>query len=323
MMVNSKVITFLLLVFFTVNQNANSQLPFPKKPVVIYDNDDHRDVYTDEFLMALSHLKKVRLKAFITTYPHHEYPLFVKGRDEIIELADQSGLKNLPVYLEGTDETLKMPESKRISDTEPLAVAASNYIVKRARQHSRKNPLVLITGGSLTTFANALLLDPSISNKIIVTGVFGCPDLDYNAGLDPWAWSIVMNSCRVVSIPIGPTGNRAEVYMKAAQVEKDEIKNQLNQNVPLFKWMLIKHHPGNDLPNGHDFDGQPLLAMVEKDYITEITRYRCTGVDEQGKALFEKDPEGKIYVTEQADQEVATDYFWKTFTKTQKKIKTD
>lgn len=70
-MKNKLLSTILLvaLVCFTISGKAQNStiLPLQKKCPVICDNDDHRDVYTDEYLMALSSLGEIDLKGIITT----------------------------------------------------------------------------------------------------------------------------------------------------------------------------------------------------------------------------------------------------------------
>ena len=64
-------------------------LPFDRTCPVFHDNDDHRDVYTEEYLMALARLGAVVLVGLSTTYVPNarEHDLFVKGRAEIVATA--------------------------------------------------------------------------------------------------------------------------------------------------------------------------------------------------------------------------------------------
>ena len=86
---------------------------------VVFDNDDHRDTYTEEMLMIAEHLGVLDLKAIITTYKHNEYPAFVKGRAEIMKKATQANLKVNYELFPGTQKTLVVPSSGKIEDTEP------------------------------------------------------------------------------------------------------------------------------------------------------------------------------------------------------------
>jgi hypothetical protein len=314
------------LVVFLVSQAGNlskkpDKLPLYKNSLIIYDNDDHRDVYTDEYLLALSSIGEIKLKGIITTYSPSEYPIFVEGRKQIMKDARQSGLKNLPKLFDGTNKKLTRPASNRIEDTRPLKIDGSEYIVEQALKSTSKNPLVIITGGQLTTVANAFLLNPSIADRVLVMGVFGGKNIDYNAGLDAWAWTIILSKLRVVAIPVGPSGNRGNAYMSAAVVPKAKIKNELDQHIPLFRWMYEKKHPKNELPDGHDYDGQPAILITRPEFVTQWKRFSCTGINEKGYAVLEENKNGKIWQAENADREIATNEFWRVMHDLQNQLK--
>ncbi len=269
--------------------DSQHELPLYKDSPVIYDNDDHR----------------------ITTYSPHEYQEFVKGREMIMDLATASGLQNLPELFSGTNRKLVRPENNRIEDTKPLDIDGSHFIVKIAGKCSFSKPLVIITGGQLTSVANAYLLDPSIAEKIVFMGIFGAEAIDYNAGLDAWAWTIILAKFRVAAIPIGPPGNRGVVYMKPPEVPKERILNELDQNIPFFKWMYEKDHPTNWLPAESDYDGHPAILITRPDYVTQWTRYRFDGINENGRPILIEDITGTIMQAENAVQDIATDEFWR------------
>ncbi len=288
-------------------------LPYDNRCPVIHDNDDHRDVYTDEYLMALAHRGDIDLKALITTYApnQRECKLFVQGRKEIVEKARRSGMKNLPVAMAGTNNRLKKPDSNRIEDTEPLDLKASEFIVKEAKDARPRRPLVIVTGGQLTTVANAYLLDPGIADNVVVSGIFGVDQKDYNAGLDSWAWTIVLSKFRTFAVPIGPPNNRGTVYMKPPHVPKARIESELPQTIEFYKWMFEKEHPHNELPAEHDFDGQAAIPIMRPDYITKVERWRPVGILSNGNPKLVRDENGPIYKALDADQKTATEEFWR------------
>jgi len=121
----------------------------------------------------------------------------------------------------------------------------------------------------------------------------------------------VVSKFRVLSIPIGPSNNRCTGYMKPAEVPKDRIRKELPMDVPFFRWMYEKHHPSNELPAEHDFDGQAAIPIMRPDYITEIQRWRPVGIQPNGDPELVQDPDGPIYKALDADQDVATEEFWR------------
>lgn len=305
-----------LIVALTAMNGQAVDLPFDHSCSVFYDNDDHRDVYTDEYLLALAHLGDIRLMGITTTYAPNarEYELFVKGRAEIVDAARRSGLRHLPDATAGTSERLARPASNLPEDTRPLDLAASKALLAAARGATPEKPLVVITGGQLTVIADAWLLDHDIGSRVVVAGLFGVPGRDYNASLDAWAWTIVVSKFRVLAVPFGTSQRRGTVFMKAAEVPKARIRAKLPQDVPFFHWMSEKHHPSNGGPEEHDYDGQAAMALMRPDYITKVRRWRPDGILANGDAKLVPDENGPVYEAVDADQAIATSEFWRAMT---------
>ncbi len=310
-MLKRSIFEVIIVAFLPMMAYSQVNLPLLKGNSVIYDNDDHRDVYTDEYLLALSSIGEIDLMAMITTYSAKEYDEFVLGREQILKLAKDSGLKNLPQLFSGTNNKLERPKNNLIEDTKRLEIDASYFIVELANRSEDSKPIVVICGGQLTSIANAYLIDTTIADRIIVMGVFGADKIDYNAGLDSWAWTIVLSKFRVLAIPIGSSNNRGIVYMKPPKVPKEKIKSDLNQKIPLFQWMYDKKHPSNWLPNEGDYDGHPAILITRPDYVTEIKKFRVDNIDSQGIPVLIDDITGNIIQAEDANQNIATQEFWR------------
>jgi hypothetical protein len=289
------------------------ELPFRRGCPAFYDNDDHRDVYTDEYLLTLAHLGDIKLVGMTTTYAPNvrEYELFVRGRAQIVQTARRSGLQHLPDVRAGMGKRLTRPASNRPEDTQPLNLAASRTLIAEAREVSPDKPLVVITGGQLTVVADAWLLDRDIASRVVVAGLFGVPGRDYNASLDAWAWTVVVSNFRVLAVPFGTPQNRGTVFLKAAEVPKQRIRDELPQDVPFFRWIFEKHHPSNLGPEEHDYDGQAAIALMRPDYITKVQRWRAIGIHPNGDAKLVRDDNGPIYEAVDADQRIATTEFWR------------
>ncbi|MBD3377521.1 hypothetical protein GF406_21005 [candidate division KSB1 bacterium] len=307
----------LLLFFASVLAQPRAHLPFQAISAVVADNDDHRDVYTDEYLMLCSHLGEFRLLGLVTSYAANarEYDMFVQGRQDMVDMARKCGLQNVPAALAGAGVRLQRPESNRIEDTRALALPASHWLVEQARHAFVDTPLVVVTGGPLTTVADAYLIDPSIAEKIVVSGVFGVREIDYNAGLDAWAWTIVLSKFRVLGIPIGPPKARGKVYMKPPYVPKSRLQKEFKNGCDFFQWMIDKHHPSNTLPDEHDYDGQAAIPLLQPQYITDVARFRVEAIDDKGRPRLIPDPKGSVYEALDANQDLATAEFWRVMAK--------
>ena len=278
---------------------------------VIFDNDDHRDTYTDEMLMIAEHMGRLDLKAIITTYKHHEYPKFVKGREAIREKAKKSGLQVDYELFSGTNKALTVPSSGKIENTTPLDIDGSRFIVQEARKASPESPLAILTGGQLTSVANAYLLDNSIADNIIVMGLFGAPDIGYNANLDAWAWTIILAKMKVVSFKFREkNGEFGKAFLQMPSVPKKRLKEVLPRN-EFTQWMIDKRHPGQSVLQ-RDGDGDALAAILSENYITDFKRWSFHGIAPGNHhPVMMPDEQGKVYEILDANKEAGTDAYWK------------
>jgi len=281
---------------------------------VILDNDDHRDTYTEEMLMIAEHVGALDLKAIITTYQHSEYPEFVEVRKAIRKKAEQSGLKVDYRLFSGTNKTLSVPPSGKIEDTQSLDIEGSHFIVSEAQQASSQRPLAILTGGQLTSVANAYLLDSTVADRIVVLGVFGAPTIDYNASLDAWAWTIILAKMKVVSFKFREdNGDFGQAFLQRPSVPRDRLKDVLPSNA-FTQWMIDKHHPRQEIFQ-EDWDGTPLATLLSDQYVTRYQRWFFQKIDpDNHHPVMKLDPEGKVYEILDADKEVGTEAYWEILT---------
>lgn len=167
---------------------------------VIYDNDWWTDVPDAAYVWAKVSLGNCDLRANIVTrctfgwetgYAHTMAQQTAEA-NQLLRLARESGLRNVPGITLGATEAMRRPESGRIEDTLLARTAGSDRIVAEARRASSEKPLLVFVGGSCTTVATAYLTDPSIAERMIVFQIDGG---GYN-GSDQWAWKIALERCR-------------------------------------------------------------------------------------------------------------------------------
>ena len=282
------------------------KLPYGKDCPVVYDNDDHRDVYTDEYLMALASAGDIMLEGILTSYPYdrEEYELFCRGRERIVEAARRSGMRNIPDAVRGPDRRLVRPQSGKIEDTVPTGSEGSRLICRLAKAASPERPLAVITGGPLTAEADACLLDSSIADKIVVASLCGSGRgmSGWNGGLDPWASVIVLKKLRYVQFPEINNLSHSAIVPKSRLTELP--KNELRQ------WMIEKHHPKNGGPWERDADGLPAVPLMRPDYCVRAKHVSFGGM-ERGIPVFRDLPSGNAILVTKMDQNVATEEFWR------------
>lgn len=196
------------LVLASVVDDQTISMPYDSTNLIIYDNDETVDVYTDEYLMALASAGDIELAGMITTssvapynrYVSRErYEKMVDDRLQGVIHARNSGLRNIPDPIRGIKGHLKKPPSGRIENTLPIGSAGSRLIVAEAHKASPEKPLVVVVGGPLTTVADAYLLDNSIADKVIVAYIGASESMSgYNGWADPWAGYIALQRLRLV-----------------------------------------------------------------------------------------------------------------------------
>ncbi len=284
-------------------------LGYDHRNPVVYDNDDHRDVYTDEYLLALASAGAIGLPGMVTTYTHDrdEYDEFVDGRREIVAKARRSGMKQLPDPVSGPGRALAKPGDRRPESTEPIDTPGSRLILEQAHAASPEIPLVVVCGGPLTAVADAYLLDPSIADRVIVAALLASPEglHGWNCGIDLWAAEIVASRMRLV---VFPESTNTET---AARVPKDALSAL--PECELREWMIEKRHPTNFGPWDRDADGQPAIALMRSDYARAVRRVSLGGYDGE-VPRFRDDPNGAITLVTEASADVATEEFFRALT---------
>ncbi len=290
-------------------------LPYDRSCPVVYDNDDHRDTYADEFLLALASAGEIDLRGMITTtpcgidnplVPEEDFEAFVAGRAEIVAKARRSGLGNLPDPVAGPCRALRRPPSSRIDDTVPIDTPGSRLIVEEARKADPDAPLVILTGGPLTAVADAYLLDPGIAEHVVVASLLGTRDdmADYNGATDAWAAYIVLERLRYVQFPAG-CGPASVPKARLRQLPDTELR----------QWMIEKHHPTNGLPAEQDADGPPAISLVRPDYVLEVRPIAFSHfLEARGNPtvpVFRAGGTGRATVVTHVSSELATAEFWR------------
>jgi len=175
----------------------------PDSPI-IYDNDWWFDVFDNNYLWAQVSLGRANLRGNIVSRDMWDwekgylYPMqsCLDDGAKALKLARDSGLKNIPDLTRGADEVLRAPASGLIDDTIVKQSPGSDLIIAEARKATPDKPLVIISGGPLTTIASALILAPDIADRIVVFNIL-VSHYGYN-GKDGWSGYIVAKKTRYV-----------------------------------------------------------------------------------------------------------------------------
>jgi hypothetical protein len=165
---------------------------------ILYDNDFGANTWDNEFLWALASRGKVDLRGHIATLvPRDSQDVMPVEFAKLIRearICRLSGMRNIPEPILGASRKLALPPGGRWQDIQLESNPGIRLLVDAARSASVEKPLVVVAGGSLSTVANAVLLDPSIVDKMVV---FGAYNNDLNAK-DSLASYLVARKCRFV-----------------------------------------------------------------------------------------------------------------------------
>ena len=184
-------------------------LPVDQRNPVILVNDGAYDNWFGEYGVLLANGGGSPLAGIIVNedsdWPDIETN--VGGYRDLVAAARASGLTNLPDPISSTGAPLARPASGNIDDTHPNRSEGALLIVSTSKSLGFPDrPLVIATGGALTDVADAYLVDPSVTERVVIVsslgsaskagGGMGVP----NGDIDPWADYIVASRFRYVQV---------------------------------------------------------------------------------------------------------------------------
>ena len=192
----------------------------PNNPIV-YDNDWWFDVFDNNYLWAQASLGQADLRGNIVSRDmwdwqkgyHYEMEQCVRDAQEALDLARLAGLKSIPDLTIGADRVLMRPESGRIEDTRFTPSDGSRLIVREALRATPAKPLLVVSGGPLTTVANAILAKPEIAPNLVVFNLTVSSN-GYN-GKDSWSAYVVAKRTRLVDWATGSFWDKNSVFTKS------------------------------------------------------------------------------------------------------------
>jgi len=311
-----------------VSTASPAGVPFDRTNPVWHDNDDPRDVYTQEFLLALAASGKIRLIGTSTSTAIAPFNPFVTlanavsfgiERAQIQSDAEATWQTTFPAV---TSEVLighfQPPPSGLAEDTVPLNSVVGNAIVAAAHLHGTPaKPMVVVCGGALTAVADAYLIDPTVAEKIVVTWLGGTLNTlnEYNSAVDGWGNVVATKFLQITMFPI----NIPSLDGSSPIVTKADIASSLPDS-PLRNEMLVKDHPSNPLPGSIDADGPPAVVIMNPAIIRTSVRKKLTGttvINFGGQQhiipVLSNDPDGNITMVTAVDQPLATQTWWRAF----------
>src|SRR5262245_11959320 len=202
-------------------------------------------------------------------------------------------MKNIPDPVPGASSMLVRPPSGVIEDTKFARSNGNLLIVLEARKAAAKKPLVIVSGGPMTTIAEAYLLDPSIAEKVVVASHEG--GAGDAGGQDPWANYIVLKHFRLILLGSLPAEAHASVpKARIAGLPQSEFRDAMLEKTLSSEW-----------------NAAGAFALLRGDYCLEGKRKSFGQWLPDGIPGLVDDPNGRAWVITAADGSVATREFWR------------
>ena len=237
---------------------------------------------------------------------HHgggQEPINYRELVHVLDLAKQSGLPahRVTAITRGANERLRVPESGKWEDTEPIVTDASTAILAAARGASPTNPLWVVPVGPGTNAASAILQARAeglkLQGRLRVMWLGGSNTAitgEFNGNNDPWSMYVVAQSGVETWIMPAPVGGRIRMDVrKEADLYADN---------PLGRY-LRKIVPRR---NKAVYDPSCLAAIISLrlglGWVKEVEPVTIAGPD-QGYRWTKADQPTPVRVIRQIDQE--------------------
>ena len=263
---------------------------------VWYDNDEADDVLTDELMHALHSAGRIDLRGMTTTYPDDAYgwpnekvvsfERYHADRLEVARMANEFMVAALPLEKihAGPQGPLQEPKIElfdhSIEKTNPIGSPGTDALVDEVLNgsYSSADPLVIITGGPLTTVADAYLKALALgraedfADKVVLASVLNNGLESWNTKIDYWATYICASRMKLV------ISGKDQGHIVPGVTDEWLLENLPNN--ALRNHMVERKHHGDRQQtaiNGEDRDAGPVMPLLTSDF---YTRYQVMRVGE-------------------------------------------
>jgi hypothetical protein len=141
---------------------------------VILENGTFQNMVDGAYLWAKASMGHLDLRGTVVSYGADTGVEALKTNmancERAVRVARNSGMRGIPGPVAGARRPLIRSPGGRLESIKSDASEGAMLILSEARKASAERPLVVISGANLTTAAEALLLDPSIADRMIVLG---------------------------------------------------------------------------------------------------------------------------------------------------------
>ncbi len=285
-------------------------LPVDERNPLIVLNDGAVDNWQAEYAVLLAHSGGPDLAGIIvgTSGPWPDLDANVSGARELVAAARASGLKNVPDPIATIGEVLERPESGEIDDTRANRSEGARFIIDTSRRLARPyRPVVVASGGRLTDVADAYLVDPSVTERVVVVASLGALSSsganmgEPNGEMDPWADTIVAARFRYVQV--------SAFYDQLVDVPAARLA-ELPDN-EFGAWLSAKQPDIWTIPEAAD--QVAVIAVGVPEFVTEVVRVAPEGPvasDALEGPRLEETTDGPGWLVRQVDGAAPAERLW-------------
>jgi hypothetical protein len=285
-------------------------LPVDERNPILLTNDGASDNWQGEYAVLLANGGGPKLVGIIvnTSGPWPDLDTNMAGWRGLVAAARASGLRNIPDPIASTGPPLIRPASGQIEDTTANRSEGAHLILDASTTLSLPyRPLVVVTGGRLTDVADAYLMDPTVTERIVVVSSLGSTTATGaamgppNGEMDPWADAIVTAGFRFVQV--------SAFYDQTTDVPTARL-GELPANA-FGDWIAAKQPSIYDLDQAAD--QVAVIAVGIPSFVTAVENVSSAGLIAAGASAgpdLSVYPTGPLLLVTQSDGAEATGRFW-------------
>lgn len=187
----------------------HGNLPVDARNPILLMNDGSSDNWQGEYALLLANGGGVTLAGMIINTGGNATDINanIAGWRALVMAARESGMRAVPDPITSIGPPLSRPANGQFASTTPNRSEGAQLILKTSSSLSLPyRPLVVVTGGRLTDLADAYLIDPTVTQRVVVVSSMGSLTSSGaamgspNGEMDPWADAIVASSYRFVQV---------------------------------------------------------------------------------------------------------------------------
>lgn len=268
---------------------------------IVVDTDAFADsIYEMDDQFAIAYMltfPKFNVKAFYTFQGDEG---FTKGIEEVVKRCGREDLAN--VIFSGGNKLLDV--------NKPEKNCAVQDLIERSKDYSEENPLYVLAIGPLTNIGLALLIDPTISKRIVVVALMGhdfkqADTAEYNLIKDLAASQVLVDSdTPLVLVPC------IDVAKKLVMSSEECIEHWQNKNSigDYLIYCMSRMCPEQDFKKLKRiiWDAVPVVFFTHPEWLTTQLHERPT-ISSDKHWVFKKIEQKLLYVSDIEADKIKTD----------------